>query len=503
MADTPKIAVRITAEGIATFQRQMKVIRAEAQRSFAHLAEAARTARSSLEAVSKPVRIAIDGVRKVAEVTAAVGALGSALAVVEGTRDLDAGKAVAGMKAGIKVAIDATQDLQQRLDALRAEDAVTPMHFDRKGEILTEMHDLQDQLDAMSKPDVAVEKQWTRLVGLANRLGVAVEQVGPAYVDLANSTKGTAAAGQVTDDLFEGILKASTALHRSSDDTQGALLALSQMAGKGKVSMEELRQQLGERLPGAFNIAARAMHMTTAQLDALVSSGGLDAPTFLRAFAKELNDEYGKAATEAADRPAASFARLRNSVFLARAEIANGGLSKGLAAIAQQVQVVVDRMQATGAFAAIGARIGAWLARLPDGFRALWMEIALVRAYAAEWWRQMQVAMGVDTTGWSKRTASGFAWIRRELLQLAFDVPGVIYALRQAFAGDDGGIAKRYAWVIPLRDFIVGEVMPVLRPGGRRSGRPPCCSSARSARCMPCSSACSARRPGGRSWPCS
>ena len=38
----------------------------------------------------------------------------------------------------------------------------------------------------------------------------------------------------------------------SADQTSGVLLALQQMISKGTVQAEELRGQLGERLPGAL-----------------------------------------------------------------------------------------------------------------------------------------------------------------------------------------------------------------------------------------------------------
>ena len=61
-------------------------------------------------------------------------------------------------------------------------------------------------------------------------------------------------------------------MHLSAYESEGAFKALEQMLSKGKVSAEELRGQLGERIPGAFQIAARAMGMTTSELDKFMSS---------------------------------------------------------------------------------------------------------------------------------------------------------------------------------------------------------------------------------------
>ena len=48
--------------------------------------------------------------------------------------------------------------------------------------------------------------------------------------------------------------------------------ALAQMASKGTVSMEELRQQLGDRLPGALGLAAKGLGITEQELIKLVSA---------------------------------------------------------------------------------------------------------------------------------------------------------------------------------------------------------------------------------------
>jgi hypothetical protein len=64
--------------------------------------------------------------------------------------------------------------------------------------------------------------------------------------------------------------------------------------GKGKVQAEELRGQIGERIPGAFAIAARAMNMTTAELDKFMQDGKLISEDFLPKFAEEMEKTFGE-----------------------------------------------------------------------------------------------------------------------------------------------------------------------------------------------------------------
>ena len=59
----------------------------------------------------------------------------------------------------------------------------------------------------------------------------------------------------------------------SADDSNGVMLALSQMMSKGKVSSEELRLQMGERLPVALQAMAKAAGVSISGLDKLMKEG--------------------------------------------------------------------------------------------------------------------------------------------------------------------------------------------------------------------------------------
>ena len=113
------------------------------------------------------------------------------------------------------------------------------------------------------------------------------------------SAMGTSLEGDPAQDVFAGITQASRAYNLTADQQQGAFLALTQMMSRGTISMEELRGQLSERLPGAMAIAARAMNMTQGELVELVSSGQLAADVFLPKFAQQLKNETANAAKSA------------------------------------------------------------------------------------------------------------------------------------------------------------------------------------------------------------
>lgn len=126
----------------------------------------------------------------------------------------------------------------------------------------------------------------------AQKLGLDFASSAKAYASFAAATKDTGITAEQTRTVFEGVAQASAKMGLSAEETEGALLALSQMAGKGVVSAEELRGQLGERLPGAFNLAAKAMGVSTQQLNKMLETGQIMASDFLPKFGAALKQEF-------------------------------------------------------------------------------------------------------------------------------------------------------------------------------------------------------------------
>ena len=160
---------------------------------------------------------------------------------------------------------------------------------------------------------VGRELDYTRKV--ANDLGLEVTSLQASYSKWAAAAKGTSLEGEQQKKVFEAVAQASRVLNLSVDDTEGTLRALSQMISKGKVQAEELRGQLGERLPGAYAMAARAMGVTQAELGKMMEQGKLMAENLLPKLAIELNKTYGgEAKDKAVHNLASETNRLKNSI---------------------------------------------------------------------------------------------------------------------------------------------------------------------------------------------
>jgi len=160
----------------------------------------------------------------------------------------------------------------------------------------------------------------------AKRLGLDLAVSADQFAKLAAASKGTALQGKATRDIFSAMSEAATVLGLSADQTRGALNAFQQMISKGKVQAEELRGQLGERLPGAFGIAARAMGVTTSELDKLLVAGKITAEDLLPKMAQELNRTFGPQAEQSAKGLSSQINRMNTAIFDLKIAIGESGL---------------------------------------------------------------------------------------------------------------------------------------------------------------------------------
>ncbi|MYA88745.1 MAG: tape measure protein [Boseongicola sp. SB0662_bin_57] len=177
----------------------------------------------------------------------------------------------------------------------------------------------------------------------AERLGLGFRAASDGFTSLAAAARGTALQGQATREIFTSIAEASTVLQLSAEQTNGALVAIEQIISKGRVSAEELRQQLGERLPGAFQIAARAMGVTTAELDEMLEQGELLSEDFLPRFAAGLRRTFADQVPDAARQAQQSFNRLGNEIDLLSASVADSTVLPFLKSIADELANVLSR----------------------------------------------------------------------------------------------------------------------------------------------------------------
>ena len=149
---------------------------------------------------------------------------------------------------------------------------------------------------------------------LADKLGVDLLAASRGFATLTAATRGSNVEGAVTDQLFESILKTSAALSLTADETNSVILAFGQVASKGRAAAEEIRGQIGERIPGFYVKLAEALGKTQGELTKLLDQGLLSSDQALKASAIALEKAFGQKALDNAQSATAQYNRIVNEV---------------------------------------------------------------------------------------------------------------------------------------------------------------------------------------------
>ena len=145
------------------------------------------------------------------------------------------------------------------------------------------------------------------------------DDLGLVFVDLSKKFadyKIAATSAGVTNDLvrqsFTDVSKAIAVNRLSQEDADGVLRAMVQIMSKARVQAEELRGQLGDRLPGAVAMFAKANNIALSDLDEKLKKGEIGVDFLLRGLreaAKRVESELPQATNTAQS----ALNRLKNS----------------------------------------------------------------------------------------------------------------------------------------------------------------------------------------------
>ena len=160
------------------------------------------------------------------------------------------------------------------------------------GDFNLALREIREVVDNYNAPLDQATAQFTKLAAAGKASGFSIEELG---------------------DVYQGLAAANKALGGDSERLAGILLATTQVFSKGKVQAEELRGQIGERLPGAFALFAEATGRTTKELDKALNNGEVTLEDFIK-FARDLFKKYDKDAQAIGDSPAEAGARLQKAL---------------------------------------------------------------------------------------------------------------------------------------------------------------------------------------------
>ena len=184
-----------------------------------------------------------------------------------------------------------------------------------------EMQALENRLGAAIGKFTDTAEEMSYLRSEADRTGQNFRTLTDSYAGFSAATTRAGISVEETREIFKNFNETAISLKLSNEKTKLVFMALEQMASKGKVSMEELRRQLGDSLPGALEIAAKSMGMTTAAFNDAVSKGEIMSADFLPKFSRAVREELGGSFDTASEQLTANLNRMFNAFWDLKQEI--------------------------------------------------------------------------------------------------------------------------------------------------------------------------------------
>lgn len=211
------------------------------------------------------------------------------------------------------------------------------------------------------------EKYGTDLIGTTTAFAKFKAAATPAGIAVAEQER-----------IFANVSKAMASFGISGGEAALTMLAITQMMSKGKISSEELRRQLGERMPVAMQAMANAAGVSLSQLDKLLKDGKLRSAEVIGKFSDELAKLSGDTST---DNLEASIGRLKNA-FVSLADSLN--IYGNFKALVDRVKDLIDYLKTHLSNFYIWAG-GLLAVRLWGKFSSMWSQAdAMIRSSQAQ-----------------------------------------------------------------------------------------------------------------------
>lgn len=161
-----------------------------------------------------------------------------------------------------------------------------------------EMEKMNARFEVSAGSSFLARREMAHLVKVTTKYGVSFQETARGYSRFV----AAAAAGNIelstTRNMMEAVVKAGAALKLTGYDMEGIFRAFEQIVSKGTVSSEELRNQLGDRLTGALQIAAKGYDTNVAGLLKMIKAGEVFATEFLPKMSAAIEETYGHKAAD-------------------------------------------------------------------------------------------------------------------------------------------------------------------------------------------------------------
>lgn len=179
------------------------------------------------------------------------------------------------------------------------------------------------------------QRQYASFVKTFGASSIDINTVADGFQKLRIAGLSTADANKV---LLAGA-NAVTAFGGSTQDLNRLIIGMTQAIGKGTLSMEEMRQQIGEAVPSAMRVLAREMNTTIPELFRMIEDGAVDSTEAMKKLSEGLQKDFGDALEIQARTIAGALGRLRSSTSVAIGELFNQDTDGG-----RQLVALINRI---------------------------------------------------------------------------------------------------------------------------------------------------------------
>lgn len=183
---------------------------------------------------------------------------------------------------------------------------------------------MKAQLNAASGSAEAGAETFRFVSEQANRLGQSYFVVGEATARFEAATRRSNLSLEERRFVLQSVLETARVLQLSEQRLNNTLLALEQIASKGTVSLEELRRQLGDNVPGAVQILARELNVSVKELFRMIEANELLSDVALPALARGFNETFGAGLDESLNTKAAKLGQIKNIIIDLKTAFAGG-----------------------------------------------------------------------------------------------------------------------------------------------------------------------------------
>ena len=188
--------------------------------------------------------------------------------------------------------------------------------------------------------------EFDRLKDTAQAYAVPINSLTKGFAKL-KASMNTPELEKYNDALFQSTVVLSSVLHMAEYNTERVFNVMIQIMSKGQLMMEELKQQLGEHVPGAIALAAESMGMSVREMMDEMQAGNISAEKFASGWSKLILERFGPAVEVATKSIQASINRFNNVIQASMIDLTE---SEAGFAIARLITTIVEKIDGAGEY---------------------------------------------------------------------------------------------------------------------------------------------------------